>query len=208
MVNIFGVRKPSFRIFQMLAEAGSTRAALSLVGADANVYSVALLDGADLHSSSTLTIIVANHACTHRCATPEPLNVTLDLRGLSAAPKSATVARINASSANPKAKWEELGAPDYPSPSEIASIHAASAVLESPAAVVEHESGVWVVTDVLLEPYSVLAVKLRLKADDEAAATMIEVGAPLASRPWLGVGYDVLGNTRTFPRSRLRTLLR
>lgn len=164
LVNIFGVRKPSFRAFQMLADAGSTRAALSLAGADTkNVYSVALLDGADLQSSSTLTILIANHACTHRCAAPKPLNLSLSLRGLASAPKSATVARINATSANPKARWESLGAPDFPSPREIASIHAASVVLESAAAVVERGSGIWAVTGVVLETYSLVSVKIRLQ---------------------------------------------
>ena len=46
------------------------------------------------------------------------------------------------------------------------------------------------------------------RATPRGAATTIEIGAPLASRPWLGVGYDVLGDTRTFLRSGLRTLLR
>ena len=175
LVNIFGVRKPSFRAFQMLNNAGSTRAALTLGDAlHKDLHAVALLDGKDLHSSTAATILVANHACRHICPEPSPVRLNISIAGIAAdslgATMAATLYRINATSGNPKAEWEKQGAPDYPSPRQIAAIHAASQVKNSTIAVTWRDGKVEV-AGVMVEPYSLVAVHVALKGDDEDVST-------------------------------------
>jgi xylan 1,4-beta-xylosidase len=171
LVNIFGVRKPSFRAFQMLRKAGSTRAALAL-GHTSNedLHAVALLDGKDLQSSTAVTILLANHACAHHCPEPRPMRLNISIRGAASFSSSgarpgrlsATVHRINATSGNPKVVWEKQGAPNYPSPWQMEEIHAASRVLNSTVDVIWRGDGTVEVVGVYVEAYSLVAVQVEL----------------------------------------------
>ena len=79
---------------------------------------------------------------------------------------AATVYRINATSGNPKAEWEKQGAPDYPSPRQIAAIHAASEV-KNPTVKVTCRDGKIGLAGVTVEPYSLVAVRVTLAGDTD-----------------------------------------
>jgi xylan 1,4-beta-xylosidase len=189
LVNIFGVRKPSFRAFQMLSNAGSTRAALTLGHAtNPDLHTVALLDGKDLAASKTLTVLVANHACRHRCPKPSPVRLNISITtgagntGRIYRSRVATVYRINATSGNPKAAWEKQGAPDYPSPRQIKAIHSASNVKKSTHSISwrEHTAKV---PDIMVEPYSLVAVRIDLTLPPSDVAVAFAERGDLASAP-------------------------
>eukprot|EP01047_Picozoa_sp_COSAG01_P006656 COSAG01_NODE_244_length_20489_cov_21.366748_5_plen_1217_part_00 len=189
LVNIFGVRKPSFRAFQMLSNAGSTRAALTLGHAtNPDLHAVALLDGKDLAASKTLTILVANHACRHRCPKPSAVRLNISITtgagntGRIYLSRVATVYRINATSGNPKAAWEKQGAPDYPSPRQIKAIHSASNVKKSTHSISwwEHTAKV---PDIVVEPYSLVAVRIDLTLPPSDVAVAFAGRGDLASAP-------------------------
>ena len=79
---------------------------------------------------------------------------------------AATVYRINATSGNPKAEWERHGAPDYPSPRQIAAIHAASEVKNSTVKVTWRDGKIGL-AGVTVEPYSLVAVRVSLTGDTD-----------------------------------------
>jgi len=160
LLNVWGVRKPVFRAFELLRTGGSTRAKLSLSGAGNTLYAVALLDGETLQASSKLTVLIANHAANDKGVagrnTKKPLAVSVSLKLSNFAHASATmeVSRINASSANAKEAWERQGAPQWPSPKQIEGMHTASAMVND---TVEIDAAV------VVEAYSVVALTIKLK---------------------------------------------
>lgn len=130
------------------------------------VYGVAALDGNGTLDSKTLTVLLASHTCPG--CTPPPIQlVDFAVRGLGGiagvVPVRASITRINATSANPKAAWESFGAPDYPTPREIAALHASSEPSVHPVGVRTLPSGDVEVTGVVLEPHTVLALKVHLQ---------------------------------------------
>lgn len=155
-----------------------------------SLYSVALLGGSggSSHSKAAgtssnsegqfLTVVLANHACPHDCARPPDLNISFTIHGSADVGAggggssmlvlgdvdagAVTVQRINATSANPKATWEALGAPDYPNPRQIAAIHAASVPSTEHVTAVKTGGNALAVQGILLEAYSVVILKVPI----------------------------------------------
>ena len=137
LLNVFGVRKPAFRAFELLHKGGSMRAAVEVgpgVGSG-NLTVLPLLN----HENRTLTVLVANHACPS-CGVLGNATIDLHVSGISLAGGggdhvttiTAMLGRVNSTSANPQAAWVAMGSPDYPTPSQLQVMHEASAIVEDP----------------------------------------------------------------------------
>ena len=124
--TIHGIKKPAYRLLQIMHNVGDHRIPLSLTGAPATVGGIATVGsrhgGAD--------ILLYNHALASgkqgTAPTPaQPATISVTVQGLSDSPK-ATVQRIDADHANPYREWQELGTPEYPTRRQLRQLDEAS----------------------------------------------------------------------------------
>ncbi len=115
LVNVYGVRKPVYRLFELLHAAGDRRLTVENQGASRTAEVLPLSDG------GTVTLFVYNHDIEARDIKAE--QVELRLYG---AVKSLRVARIDSRHANPCGCWEAQGKPVYPTPAQLAEMENAS----------------------------------------------------------------------------------
>jgi xylan 1,4-beta-xylosidase len=114
--NIYGIPKPTYRIFEMLHELGDRR--LTVDGGMGSTVELLAVRGDD-----DLRIMAYNHNILGAEIKTEDVLITLQGR-LPGTPVFIT--RVDAENANPKQKWIELGSPEYPTLAELAEINKAS----------------------------------------------------------------------------------
>jgi xylan 1,4-beta-xylosidase len=127
LLNLHGVPKPAYRGFELLARLGTR--AWEVQGVHPTV-AAAVGAGADPDATAVLLTNVAMPR--HRIVT-EPATMTLAHADARPA-RRATVTRIDAGHANPRAAWEAMGSPEYPSPHQVEALQAASALVDEPLA--------------------------------------------------------------------------
>lgn len=125
LVNVYGVPKPAYRIFEALHQAGSWRLPVSASGEDAS-RTVGILALSDKEDEST-TVFVWNHDIEEIDIREEEVILQL--------PEDAgriSIAEIDEDHTNPLRAWKELGEPLYPNETELAQIEAASCLRYAP----------------------------------------------------------------------------
>ena len=104
-----------------------------------------------------MTVFVTNYAMPrHEIATE---SVRVRLVG-APRPASALLSRIDDDHANPRRAWQDIGEPHYPSPRQVESLHAASALRPEP-----HQLRVAagrIEFDLVMPPQSVAALRIEL----------------------------------------------
>lgn len=129
--TIHGIKKPVYRLLQILRTVGDRRVPLTLTGAPATVGGVAVTDGA----RRGVDVLLYNHAlATGDGSAPvpaEPATVTVTLRGLPSGCR-ARVRLIDEDHTNPRQEWIELGSPEYPTRRQLRAIEKASELDERP----------------------------------------------------------------------------
>ena len=148
LVNVYGTRKPAYRLFEELHKAGDRRLTVEGFGASRTAEVLPLSDG------GTVTLFVYNHDIEARDIKAE--EVELQLRG---EVKSLEIARIDSSACNPCGCWEAQGKPVYPTKAQLAEIENASQLVWEKIAV----EGAGNTLLISLEPESVAIVKAVLK---------------------------------------------
>ncbi len=114
--NIYGIPKPTYRIFELLHRLGDRRLPVG-GGAGSTAEVLAVRDG------SRLTVLAYNHNVP-----AEPIGteeVVLALQGV-ALNGPVGITRLDDAHANPKQRWIELGSPEYPTRDELAELERAS----------------------------------------------------------------------------------
>jgi xylan 1,4-beta-xylosidase len=146
LLSLHGIRKPSYRAFELLHALGSDR-----------------LDVTGVHAPST----PGGSRCgrrgagwSSRCRTMliaiEPVQVTLTD---APTPASATIQRIDAQHASAKRLWQEMGEPEYPNPAALAQLHDASRLQQEPQSWRNDDRTI--ALDIMLPPHAVAVVTLR-----------------------------------------------
>ncbi len=147
LVNVYGVRKPCYRLFEQLHAAGDRRLSVKNQGASRTAEVLPLSDG------GTVTIFAYNHDIEARDIRTE--QVALRLEG---PVKSISMALIDSGHTNPCGCWEAQGKPVYPTKAQLAEIEAASQLVWQEIPVNGTENTV----TLELEPESVAIVKAVL----------------------------------------------
>ncbi|MFG2006099.1 hypothetical protein ACGFNU_43805 [Spirillospora sp. NPDC048911] len=129
--TIHGVKKPAYRLLQILHGLGDRRAMMTLSGLPATVGGVAVTGG----RRGGVDLLFYNHAlATGDGSDPkpaQPATFTVAVSGLSGGSR-ARIQRIDDDHANPRRAWTELGSPEYPTRRQLRRI-AASSELEAQA---------------------------------------------------------------------------
>jgi xylan 1,4-beta-xylosidase len=149
LLNRLGVPKPTYRAFQLLRDLGDER--LEAEGEHETV------DAWFTRRGGEITVLLTNHALPDHPIRSE----RVELRLTGASVRGALVRRIDADHANPKAVWQQIGAPTYPTADQVALLEAAS-VPGTRAQPWTHAGGaVEIALD--LPPHAVAAVTLVLE---------------------------------------------
>ena len=124
--TIHGIKKPSYRLMQIMHNVGNQQVPLNLTGAPATVGGIATVGSR--HGGTD--ILLYNHALASgkqgTAPTPaQPATINVSVQGLSGTPK-ATVQRIDADHANPFREWQEQGMPEYPTRRQLRQLDQAS----------------------------------------------------------------------------------
>jgi xylan 1,4-beta-xylosidase len=117
LLNQYGVPKPSYRAFELLHELGD-----ELLASDGMHTTV---DAWFTRDRDQIGVLLSNHAQPGAEIRDE--SVELCLVG-GDAPCGAIIRRVDADHANPRAVWEQIGAPTYPDDATLALLESASAI--------------------------------------------------------------------------------
>lgn len=122
LINLHGIRKPTFHAFAMVAKLGSAHVPVDQDHPTVKVW----VGGVDDATSHVLAI---NQAMPRHAIGDEAVTLRLTApTGKRAG--TVTITRIDAAHANPVALWESWGAPDYLSADQVAALHVASKPVE------------------------------------------------------------------------------
>lgn len=130
LLNQYGVPKPSYRAFELLHELGD-----ELLPSDGMHTTV---DAYFTRRRNRVIALLTNHALPQHEIRGERVELRLiDGR----APRGVWLRRVDDQHANPKAVWQQLGAPSYPGDELLALLESASAI-GTAVADFRHEDGV------------------------------------------------------------------
>lgn len=116
LVNVYGIPKPSFRIFAELHKAGDRRLTVT-TGPNASRTAEVLA----LSTGTCVTLFAYNHDIEARDIQEEQMALHLD-----GDYQYIRKAVIDSTHTNPKAVWQAMGSPSYPTKKQLCEIEAAS----------------------------------------------------------------------------------
>jgi xylan 1,4-beta-xylosidase len=129
--TIHGIKKPAYRLLQILHALGQRQAPMTLPGVPATVGGAAVTGG----EGGGVDLLFYNHAlATGDGSAPrpaQPATFTVALSGLPAGGR-ARIQRIDADHANPYRAWTEMDSPQYPTRQQLRQIAAASELTGQP----------------------------------------------------------------------------
>lgn len=147
LLNLHGIPKPVYRVFQLLHALGSEK--LPVAGTHATV------DAWVIRKGTSITVFLTNHAQPRHDIATQRVEVRLsDIT----APLTATLERIDEDHANPRRCWREMGEPEYPSRLQVEQLEAASRLTKEPLGFAYENRTVRF--DIDLPPHAVAAVTL------------------------------------------------
>ncbi len=150
LLTLHGVAKPTYRAFELLHRLGGELMLVDGLHETVNAWVA--------RKESSVTVLLTNHALPGHSIVAEHVMVRLSgpLK-----PKAAFVSRIDGDHANARLTWEEMGAPTYPSVSQL------DALCEASTLAWEKQSFKWSDQTVLLEidlpPHAVAAIEVELR---------------------------------------------
>ena len=125
-----GIRKPVWRAFQSLHQAGDTIYNVTVDGGEGTISAFATTEsgGSDLDAKG-LQVFVTNFwpmaGATADPQTPSAANVSLTITGAKL-PATAFLWRIDDNSTRAMPLWQEMGEPHYPTPAQLTELNRAS----------------------------------------------------------------------------------
>jgi xylan 1,4-beta-xylosidase len=123
--TIHGVKKPLYRLLQILHHVGDRRLPLALTGAPATVGGIAVAK-----DDGEVDVLLYNHALAGPNQAPaETATLTVSVSGVAPNAK-ARVQRIDEDHANPYREWLDLGSPEYPTRPQLRALNDASELHE------------------------------------------------------------------------------
>jgi xylan 1,4-beta-xylosidase len=148
LLTLHGIAKPTYRAFEILHHLGDER--LEVVGTHRTVKTWVVRRG------RSVTILCVNNAMPRHPIHQETVDVTLTS---SSPPRTAFIERIDDDHTNPRARWEAMGAPTYPSVDECRALELASRLAREPHPVRYVDGAIH--ARIVLPPHAVAAVTIE-----------------------------------------------
>jgi xylan 1,4-beta-xylosidase len=119
MMNLYGIPKPIYRAFQMIKNLGSSQIVVPITHA-----TIAAWISGDTDKLTSYAVLI-NQALPRHPVIAE--HIRLCLKGAQGkVPRAVIIHRIDADHTNPERAWHEMGAQEYLSPAQVATLMAAS----------------------------------------------------------------------------------
>src|SRR5688572_4141971 len=149
LLNLHGIAKPTYRAFELLHKLGHERLLVDGLHETASAWVA--------RGTNRVTVLLINHALPRHPITALRANVHLTN---AVEPSSAWVERIDDDHANPKRRWEALGAPEYLDRRALEQLHEASRLKRQTWAWKRHEDQIDLRVE--LPPHGIAALTLEL----------------------------------------------
>lgn len=127
MMNLYGIPKPIYRAFQMVAELGNARVDV------AGEHDTVSICAAHAAGTDATTIVLVNLAMPEHPIGSESVRLRLTHRPDVVA-RAAKLARIDDGHVNPERAWREMGKPEYLNPKQVEVLTEASNPVDEPIA--------------------------------------------------------------------------
>jgi len=118
LLTLHGVAKPTYRAFELLHRLGDELMLVDGLHETINAWVVG--------KENTVTVLLTNHALPGHSIESEEVMVRLSNVSK---PKNALISRIDNDHSNARVVWEEMGAPTYPSASQLDKLYDASSLV-------------------------------------------------------------------------------
>lgn len=149
LLTLHGVAKPTYRGFELLRRLGNESLLVDGLHKTVSAWVV--------RKETSITVLLTNHALPGHSIEAEQVMVSLNN---ASQPKHVFVSRIDSEHANARLTWEEMGAPAYPSTSQLDVLtEASSLVREKQPFKWSHKT---VIIDINLPPHAVAAIEVGL----------------------------------------------
>lgn len=152
LLTLHGIAKPTYRAFELLNQLGDALLQVDGIHETVNAWVARKEHG--------VTVLLTNHALPGHSIEAEQVNVRLSG---APKPKGAFVSRLDQDHANPRRMWQEMGAPTYPSASQLDKLSAASKLTR------EKQSFKWadgtVTLEIDLPPHAVAAIEVDFRRE-------------------------------------------
>lgn len=161
LLNLHGIPKPAYRAFELLHQMGSQQVPSNTTGSETvQAFATRTGDG--------VTLLASNFQVPRGAVQEE--SVTLLVKGWPPALQrvgrqgevSAMLTRIDSQHGYARARWLEMGNPEYPNPKQIAELMEASRITPEPVAVAREGDDLVVTFNI--PPQGVVQVKLTPEA--------------------------------------------
>ncbi len=157
LLNLYGIPKPVYRAYQLMHRLGTEQLVVDGVHETVNAWAAKRDDSA--------MFLLTNHALPRHFIKPHNVQLALASAG---EPAEVFVERIDENHANAKAKWQEMGEPEYLSAEQVEKLKGASE-LQRETLKWRHENGT-VHIELDLPLHSVAAVTIKLASKKGGAA--------------------------------------
>jgi xylan 1,4-beta-xylosidase len=115
LLNLHGIAKPAYRAFELLYKVGTERLVVDGLHDTVNAWAIRKGPG--------LTVILVNFALPRQSITTVRVHVYI---ANARAPQRASLERIDRDHANPRQRWQEMGAPTYLDANMVQALHDSS----------------------------------------------------------------------------------
>ena len=130
LLTINGTPKPAYRAFQLLHGAGEERHAVAADKSNDEECDVTVLSTSN---STHARVFVTNHPPISSDV-GNTCTVTITFANKALRSSTAQMCKIDALNSNPKAAWQTMGSPEYPTDEQLGKLEEASALVWAPFA--------------------------------------------------------------------------
>lgn len=157
LLTINGTPKPAYRAFQLLHGAGEERHTVTAGNVNDKECDVTVLSTAN---STHARVFVTNHPPI----SSNPGNtctVTISFANKALSSSTAQICTVGAKDSNPKAAWQAMGSPEYPTDEQLGKLEDASALVWAPFTLTEVKTDEHA-AKLAMAPNSLVVLDIRL----------------------------------------------
>lgn len=154
LLNLHGIPKPTYRAFELLHDLGTEQFLVD------GLHET--IDCSVIRKDSTLTVLLTNHTTPGHSIDTEAIKIRLDS---ASEPFAAHIQRIDATHANARALWEQMGQPEYLTETEVEQLQEGSLLVKEKQSWSYNDRAMFLETS--LPPHAVAAITIEFAPKEE-----------------------------------------
>jgi xylan 1,4-beta-xylosidase len=154
LLNLHGIPKPTYRAFELLHYLGTEQFLVD------GLHET--IDCSVIRKDSTLTVLLTNHTTPGHSIDTEAIKIRLDS---ASEPFAAHIQRIDATHANARALWEQMGQPEYLTETEVEQLQEGSLLVKEKQSWSYNDRAMFL--EMSLAPHAVAAITIEFAPNEE-----------------------------------------